>query len=136
VVPFRVTVNPGRAFGRPVLYNAFHSGRQKGGVRMIKVSILYPSGENHTFDMAYYLDKHGSLIRQKVGPALKGVAVDEGIGGMDPDSRPPYMVIGHLFFDSMEALQSSFAPHIPVFLSDIPNFTNVTPTVQISEVKL
>jgi hypothetical protein len=35
----------------------------------------------------------------------------------------------------VEAFQNSFAPHAQEFGADIPNYTNVQPTIQISEVK-
>ena len=103
---------------------------------MIKVSVMYPNGEGHTFDMTYYLDKHILLVRQKLGAALKGVAVDEGIASATPGSRPAYLAIGHLAFESVEAFQSSFAMHGQALVTDIPNFTNIVPTIQISEVKI
>jgi len=38
---------------------------------MIKVSVMYPSGEGSKFDMAYYCNKHIPMVRQKFGAALK-----------------------------------------------------------------
>lgn len=103
---------------------------------MIKVSVMYPNGEGKTFDMTYYLEKHIPMARQKFGAALKGVAVEQGLGGAEPGSRPPYLALGHLLFESVEAFQSSLALHGPALLADIPNYTNAQPTIQISEVKL
>jgi uncharacterized protein (TIGR02118 family) len=103
---------------------------------MIKVSVMYPNSEGSRFDMAYYCATHIPLVRQKLGAALKGVAVEQGIGGAIPGSPAPYLALGHLLFDSVEAFQTSFAPHAPALLGDIPNFTNTQPTIQISEVKM
>ncbi len=103
---------------------------------MIKVSVMYPNGEGRTFDMAYYLDKHMPLVQQELGAALKGIAVDEGLASAVPGSRPFYLAIGHLLFESVEAFQSSFAAHGQTLVADIPNFTNAVPTIQISEVKI
>ena len=36
----------------------------------------------------------------------------------------------------MEAFQTSFGPHAKEFGSDIPNYTNTDPMIQISEVKI
>jgi uncharacterized protein (TIGR02118 family) len=44
--------------------------------------------------------------------------------------------MGHLYFDSVEAFQAAFGPHAGVIMGDIPNYTNVQPTIQVSEVKL
>jgi len=103
---------------------------------MIKVSVMYPNSEGSTFDMAYYLATHIPLVRQKLGAALKGVAVEQGLGGAEPGSPAPYLALGHLLFDSVEAFQTSFTPHAQALLGDIPNFTNTQPTIQISEVKM
>ena len=103
---------------------------------MIKVSVMYPSGEGSKFDMAYYCNKHIPMVRQKFGAALKGVAVEQGLAGGQPGAPPPFVAMGHLLFDSVEAFQAAFAPIAPALMSDIPNYTNIQPTIQISEVKI
>ena len=103
---------------------------------MIKVSVMYPNTEGTTFDMSYYCNTHMPLVRQKLGAALKGVAVEQGIGGAEAGSRAPYLAMGHLLFESVEAFHASFGPQAEVLLGDIPNYTNSQPTIQISEVKL
>ena len=103
---------------------------------MIKVSVFYPNEEGKKFDMEYYLNKHGAMLQQKLGAALKGAAVEQGLGGAEPGSRPTYIAMGHLYFDSLEAFQTAFGPHAESIRKDIPNFTDIQPTTQISEVKL
>jgi uncharacterized protein (TIGR02118 family) len=103
---------------------------------MIKVSILYPNGPGSTFDMAYYLDKHVPMVQQKLSGALRGTAVDEGLGGAEPGAPPAYILICHLLFDSIEAYQGAFGPHAQAIVGDIPNYTNTQPIVQVSAVKL
>ena len=103
---------------------------------MIKVSVFYPYEEGKKFDMEYYLNKHGAMLQQKLGDALKGAAVEQGLAGAAPGSRPTYIAMGHLYFDSVEAFQTAFGPHAESIMGDIPNFTETQPTIQISEVKL
>ena len=103
---------------------------------MIKVSVMYPNGEDSQFKMAYYLDTHIPLVRQKLGAALKGAAVEQGLAGATPGSPAPYFAMGHLLFESIEAFQTSFGPHAQAILDDVPNFTNTQPVIQISEVKI
>ncbi len=103
---------------------------------MIKVSVLYPNGEGSTFDITYYCEKHMPMVRQKLGAALKGVAVEHGLAGAAPGSPPPFLALGHLLFESLEAFQAAFAVHGPALVADIPNFTNAQPTIQISEVRM
>jgi uncharacterized protein (TIGR02118 family) len=86
--------------------------------------------------MAFYLDKYIPMNRQKLGGALKGVAVELGIGGAAPGSPAPHLALGHLLFESLQAFQTSFAPHAQEIMADIPNYTNTQRTIQISELKM
>ncbi len=103
---------------------------------MIKVSVLYPHKEGGKFDMNYYVTKHMPLVRQKLGAALKGVSVEQGIAGGAPNSAAPFAALGHLLFDSVAEFQSGMASHGAELMADIPNFTNIEPTIQVSEVKI
>ena len=103
---------------------------------MIKVSVLYPNNEGSKFDMKYYCENHVPMVQQKLGAACKGVAVEQGISGTAPGSRAAYAAMGHLYFDSVEAFQTAFAPHAASIMADIPNYTDIQPTMQISEVKV
>lgn len=101
---------------------------------MIKVTIMYPSGDGNTFNMDYYEDKHMPMVADLLGKAMKSYAIDKGIAGRTPDEPVPYMAIGYLFFDKIEDYQNAFGPVAQKILSDIPNYTNVQPVLQISEV--
>jgi uncharacterized protein (TIGR02118 family) len=101
---------------------------------MIKLSVLYPNADGATFDMDYYCNKHIPLVQQTLGAALKGVAVDQGIG--QSGSPAPFVAMGHLMFGSMLDLQTSLDTHGKKLMADIPNYTNIRPTIQISEVKM
>ena len=103
---------------------------------MIKVSILYPNQPGGRFDWDYYLNQHMPMTIEKLGKSLKGVSVEHGLNGGLPDSPPPYVAMCHLLFDSVEAFQSAFAAHAEALQGDIPNYTDVEPGFQISEVKL
>ena len=103
---------------------------------MIKVSVLYPAGDDAKFDIDYYCKRHMPMVQEKVGSALKSMAVEQGLAGATPGAPPAYVAMGHLYFDSTDAFQTSFGPHAPEIMADIPNYTNVQPVIQISEVKL
>lgn len=103
---------------------------------MIKVTVVYPNSSGSHFDIRYYCNTHIPLIGRLLGPALKGVAVEHGIAGAAPGSLAPFLAIGQLQFDSVEAFQSAFGPHSKEIMSDVPNYTNIQPVIQISEVKL
>jgi len=103
---------------------------------MIKVSVFYPNKEGARFDMGYYLQKHMPMVRQKMGAAVKSMGVEQGLAGGTPGAPITYRVIAHMTFDSMEAFQSAFGPQAESIMADVPNYTDLQPIVQISEVKL
>ena len=106
------------------------------GDNMIKVSVFYPDAEGKKFNLEYYLNKHVPMVQGKLGNVLKGAAVEVGLAGMDPGSPAPYKVMGHLYFDSVEAFQAAFGLHGQSIMGDIPNFTDIQPVIQISDVKI
>lgn len=101
---------------------------------MIKVTLLYPNGEGNTFDMDYYSNKHMPMVAELLGKSLKSFAIDKGIAGRSPEEPVPYMAIGYLYFDKLSDYQSAFGPVAQKIIGDIPNYTNVQPVLQISEV--
>jgi uncharacterized protein (TIGR02118 family) len=103
---------------------------------MIKVSVLYPYKDGVGFDMTYYLNSHIPMVRQKLGAACKGAAVEQGVAGGVPGTQPAYVAMGHLLFDTVESFQVAFAPHAATIMADIPNYTALQPIIQISEVKM
>jgi uncharacterized protein (TIGR02118 family) len=103
---------------------------------MIKVSVLYPNGAGAKFDIDYYLKSHMPMVQKKLGAALKGVSIEEGLGGIPPGSPAPYLAGCGLLFDSVEEFGAAFTPHAEWITADIPNYTNTQPTIQIGLVKL
>lgn len=86
--------------------------------------------------MDYYTNKHGPMVGGLLGDALKGVVVEEGISGGEPGTAAPYAAIGHLMFDSIDDFQNAFGPNAEQIMGDIPNYTNSSPVIQISEIKV
>ena len=101
---------------------------------MITVSVLYPNDEGASFDHDYYKDKHIPMVAEKLGSALKGVTIERGIAGGAPGAPAPYVAIAHLSFDSVADFQGSFGPNAEAILADIPNYTAIQATFQVSEV--
>jgi uncharacterized protein (TIGR02118 family) len=119
--------------GSRIALRKFH-GKEHG--KMIKVSVLYADREGSNFDMDYYCNKHIPMVQEKLGAACKRVEVDQGLSGGDPGSGATYVAMGHLYFDSVEAFQAAFGPHAGAIMGDIPNYTNIQPILQISELKI
>lgn len=102
---------------------------------MIRISVMYPSGEGKKFDYDYYVHKHMKLVKDRIGGlGLIRIEVDKGVAGGAPGALAPFACVGILYFDSVAAFQAAMKPHGKELFADVPNFTNITPQVQISEI--
>ena len=99
----------------------------------ITVTVMYPNTPGSKFDMEYYMGSHFDLVGKLWGPKLKSARVIKGVATPDPDTPPPFQVIAILEFESTEDLQAAMDEHGEEVMGDVPNFTDLTPTVQISE---
>jgi len=102
---------------------------------MIKVAILYPNGEGKTFNMDYYSTKHMPMAAGLFGDSLKAMSIDKGLSGGAPGSPAPYLAIGYFYFETMSSCQNSMGPNSAKLRADVPNYTNIQPVIQISEVQ-
>lgn len=101
---------------------------------MIKVSVMYPNTPGARFDHDYYRDTHMPMVKARLGTACRYYTVDKGLAGDAPGEAPTYVGMCHIFCDSLEAFQAAFGPHADAIMADIPNYTDLTPVLQISEV--
>lgn len=102
---------------------------------MIKMAIFYPNGEGKTFDMDYYSNKHMPMAVTLLGDSLKAMAIDKGVSNGTPETPLEYLAIGYFYFDSMDSFQEAMGPNSEKLKADVPNFTNIRPMIQISEVE-
>lgn len=103
---------------------------------MIKISILYPN--TGRFDMDYYLKIHmpRSIDLMSKGKAYRGVSVERGLGGASPGSAPSYVAMCHYLFDTADEFMAAFMPHAAELQGDMPNYTDIEPIIQTSEVSI
>jgi uncharacterized protein (TIGR02118 family) len=102
---------------------------------MIRVSVLYPNGEGKQFDQAYYAQKHMPLVGERLRSfGLLRYEIDKGIAGGAPGAPAPFVGACHLYFNSTGDFQKGIGAHGKEIMADIPNYTNITPTIQISEI--
>lgn len=101
---------------------------------MIKISVMYPNTPGARFDHEYYRDKHMPLLKELMGESCRSYTIDKGLSGATPSAPATYVGMCHIFCDSVEAFQSGFGPHAKEIRSDIANYTDLNPTIQISEV--
>jgi uncharacterized protein (TIGR02118 family) len=127
------TVKTGRNREAIPVKNQTTNSMKKG---MIKVSVLYPNGEGKSFDIDYYCNKHVPMVGGLLGDAVKAATVEKGLGGAEPGSTATYAAMGNLYFSSMADFENSFGPNADKIMADLPNFTNIEPVLQVSEVMI
>lgn len=103
---------------------------------MIKVSILYPNKPGSHFDMSYYLTTHMPVAMGLLGKGLQKTEVDAGLQGTNPGEPPSFFAGCQLYFHSIDAFLKAWNPAAAELIADIPNYTDVTPMIQLNEVKL
>ena len=105
---------------------------------MVKISILYPNNKGARFDMGYYIDTHMPLAIGLLSAhsGFKVVSVERALGGAMPGTDAAYVVMCHYLFDLTEDFIAAFMLNAAVLEGDMPNFTDIAPIIQISEVLL
>ena len=102
---------------------------------MIRVSVFYSAGDGKSFDHTYYVNKHMALVKERLGGlGLVRLEVDKGIAGGTRDAPAPFTCIGHLYFNSVGEYQQAMRTHGKELVADVPNFTNIQPQFQVSEI--
>ena len=102
---------------------------------VFKVTILYPGGEDKTFDMDYYENKHMPMVAGFIGQNLIFYEIDKGIAGRTPDDKVPFVAVGYFYINDAAEYNRAIAQNIDTIISDIKNYTNIQPVVLISEIK-
>ena len=102
---------------------------------MFKVAILYPNGEDKTFDMDYYERKHMPMVAGFIGKNLKFYEIDKGIAGRTPNDKVPFLAIGYFYISDVAEYNKAIAQNRDAVINDFKNYTNIQPVVQINEIK-
>lgn len=103
---------------------------------MVKISVLYPNGDDARFDFAYYTEKHmpRTIALFSGHPGYRSTSVERGVGGGAPGAAPAYIAMCHFVFTSADAFMEAFGPNAAELQGDIPNYTNIAPVIQVSEI--
>lgn len=103
---------------------------------MIRVSIFYPNTPESKFNLEYYLHTHIPKVESILKPlGLESVEADRGLGTSMPSDPLPFAVVEHLTFNNFEEMQTAMGEHGGELMTDVSNFTNVRPVVQINRVE-
>jgi uncharacterized protein (TIGR02118 family) len=112
-----------------------HPSTQPSAQPSTKISILYPNKSGARFDFDYYVHKHmpRSIELLSAHPGFRGASVERGVGGAT-GGPAPYIAMCHFEFKSAEDFMAAFLPNAPELQGDMPNYTDIEPTIQINEV--
>ena len=102
---------------------------------LYKIAILYPGGQDKTFDMDYYENKHMPMVAGYLGKNLKFYEIDKGISGRTPNDKAPYVAIGYFYCYDVAEYGKAISENREAVIGDIKNYTNIQPVIQISQIK-
>ncbi|MDH0639311.1 MULTISPECIES: EthD family reductase [Pseudomonas] len=93
---------------------------------MINVQIMYPAGGS--FDWDYYIGTHMPMAERELRPVEWSV-----FRGTNAGIPLTYVAVASIIFTDTEAWEAAFARAGAELLADIPNYTDITPILQVSE---
>ncbi|HEY1264237.1 MAG TPA: EthD family reductase [Terriglobales bacterium] len=97
---------------------------------MYYVTVLYPHREGMRFDFDYYMSRHIPMVSRLLRTTIE---VTKGIG--TPTGTPPvFLYAARIRVRSLNEYQAAIAQHGAEIIGDMPNYTDVQPSVQIDEV--
>ncbi len=98
----------------------------------ISLQVIYSVTDGSTFDYDYYTSKHFAVVDEHISQFIDQQVVTKGTAIL-PDQPASVHAIATFIFKDNEALGAALAAAGPV-LEDLPNFTNVQPSMLIGEV--
>ena len=102
---------------------------------MFRVSFMYPTTPGKRFDLEYYRDKHMPRVMERFRPfGLLRYEVDRGVSSGARGSAAPFVGGAHLYWERVEDFHRALDKHGVELLGDVPNYSEISPQVQISEV--
>ena len=98
---------------------------------MIRISVLYPRTSGKRFNVEYYMKHHMPLVKEKLTP----IKIEIDVGVQNSENQPsPYIAVGHMTFGSLEELVTKYRSAAQILHADIPNYTDIEPVMQLSEI--
>jgi len=98
---------------------------------MVRVSFLYFKEKNSRFDVNFYINNHMELVKKHLTPCgLLKIEVDVSL----LEDENPLHAIGYLYFSTKDEFIDGFSREGKRLKKNIPNYTNIDPKIQISEI--
>jgi uncharacterized protein (TIGR02118 family) len=71
-----------------------------------------------------------------LGSAIKAVSVEIGRNGVTPSEPPPFAAICGFTCETLADFMAAFNPAAAELQGDIPNYTNIAPIIQVSDIRI
>ncbi len=94
---------------------------------MYVINILYPKGDDTTFDMDYYTSTHMPMFHDAVGDNMTG-------WGVADSHDPNYHCFAWATFNDLDQYQAAMGEHGPAIMADVTNYTNTRPILITGQV--
>ena len=100
---------------------------------MICLTVLYRNSPGSNFDFDYYVNTHLPMAKERlIDFGWKSFEVRKGIGSLNGED-PTYICVVHTEFSNLEDMKQGLDTHAQELMADVPNYTNIEPEIQISE---
>ena len=101
---------------------------------MIRVTVSYPNEPGKKFDWDYFMGDHMAIVHRELDHrGMVRVEIDKGVSSADPSAPAPLTAAIHLIFNTVEEVHAAFIAAGRPVMGDVPNYTDIQPTIQISE---
>ena len=102
---------------------------------MIRVTVAYTNQEGKKFDWDYFTGTHADIVHRELDSrGMVGFEQDKGISGADPSTPAPFVGMAFLTFNTLDEVHQAFMAAGRAVMGDIPNYTDIEPTIQIGEI--
>ena len=99
---------------------------------MVKVSVFYKNTAGAKFDADYYLSVHMPLAARLLSAGIKSATAEVGVRGTEDGDAPAFVAIASFTSESVEAFMNAFMEVGARLQADIPNYTDIEPLIQVS----
>ena len=100
---------------------------------MFCATVAYPIQQGGTFDFDYFVNKHVPMFARLLGDNCVRFEVHKSLA-MPGAPAPKFIAVAYFWVKTGEAFGAVLAQHGEEIYADIPEFTNIEPIRQWSEV--
>jgi uncharacterized protein (TIGR02118 family) len=101
---------------------------------MIRVTISYPAQDGARFDFDYYQSKHAELVKAQLAPhGMQDLEINQPLSD-GAGKAPPVVALASMLYKDMASFKAAMAAGGKAIAIDTPNYTDIKPTVLISQV--